>query len=145
MAIGAFTDFAWAVGEEGSDPVVSLDGAPHRHDQFAQSDHYERLEDDLGAVASLGVKIVRYGMPWRRTEPEPGRYDWSLWDRALRACEDAGVEPVVDLLHFGLPDHYPGFADETWVEGFGRYVEAFLARYPAPGGSPRSTSRGSPP
>ena len=36
----------------------------------------------------------------------PGVYDWSLWDRAFEACERHGLEPIVDLCHFGLPDHY---------------------------------------
>jgi hypothetical protein len=124
-----FPAFAWSVGEEGSDPVVDVDGRPHRHDQFAQSGHYDRMESDLADVAGLGVRVVRYGMPWRLAEPEPGRYRWDLWDRALRACDAAGLEPVVDLLHFGLPDHHPRLTDPAWVEGFGRYVEAFLGRH----------------
>jgi hypothetical protein len=128
-----FPEFAWAVGEEGSDPwVEGADGRPHRHDQFAASGHYDRLERDLADVAALGIRIVRYGMPWRRTELAPGRYDWGLWDRALAACERAGLEPIVDFCHFGLPDHYPGFADPRWIEGFCRYVDAFLVRYRAP-------------
>lgn len=83
-------------------------------------------------MAGLGVRVWRYGMPWRLTEVAPGTYDWTLWDRALAACERHGLLPVVDLCHFGLPDHYPGFCDPAWVEGFARYVEAFLARYPDP-------------
>src|SRR5688572_25813123 len=128
-----FPDFVWAVGEEGSDPLVEgAGGAPYRHDQFASSRHYENLERDVADVAALGVRVFRYGMPWRRTELAPGRYDWSAWDRALAACEKAGVEPIVDFCHFGLPDHYAGFLDARWVEGFCRYVDAFLARYRAP-------------
>jgi beta-glucosidase len=131
--MGAFPDFAWAVGEEGSDPSVEgKDGNPFRHDQFAASGHYDAIERDVADVASLGIRIYRYGMPWRRTELAPGRYDWALWDRAFAACERAGVEPIVDLCHFGLPDHYPGFLDARWVEGFCRYVDAFLARYRSP-------------
>jgi beta-glucosidase/6-phospho-beta-glucosidase/beta-galactosidase len=125
-------DFVWSVGEEGSDPVVLMDGKPHRHDQYAQSGHYANMTQDLRAIANLGVSIVRYGMPWRLTEREAGAYDWSLWDRALSACDDVGLTSVVDLLHFGLPDHYPGLADPQWIEGFARYVDAFLARYPEP-------------
>lgn len=130
--MSGFPDFAWSVGEEGSDPVVLAGGAPFRHDQYAQSGHYEHLERDLADVAALGVRVFRYGMPWRLAEPEPGRYDWTLWDRALGACAEAGLEPVVDLLHFGLPDHQPRFADPAWVEAFCRYVDAFLARYREP-------------
>ena len=90
------------------------------------------MERDLLDVAGLGVTVVRYGTPWRLAEPVPGEYDWSLWDRAFAACDAAGLEPVVDLLHFGLPDHLPRFADPAWVDAFVRYVEAFLARYRAP-------------
>ena len=127
-----FPDFAWVVGEEGSDPVVLRDGTPYRHDQFTSSGHYDLMRGDLADVAALGVRIFRYGMPWRLTETAPGRFDWSLWDRAFAACDAAGLEPVVDLCHFGLPDHYLGFCDATWVNGFCDYVDAFLARYPKP-------------
>lgn len=127
-----FPDFVWAVGEEGSDPIVLVDGQPLRHDQYEQSGHYGHLHHDLGDIAALGVSVVRYGMPWRRTEPEPGIYDWSLWDEALQSCRDAGLEPIVDLLHFGLPDHYQRFSDTGWIAGFCRYVDAFLARYDEP-------------
>ncbi len=132
VAETGFPEFAWAVGEEGSDPVVLADGVPYRQDQFAQSGHYSHVEEDLRSIAALGVKIVRYGVPWRLSEPEPGRYDWTLWDRALAHCGEHGLEPIVDLLHFGLPDSLGGFADRRWVDSFCRYVEAFLDRYPEP-------------
>jgi len=128
----SFPDFAWSCGEEASDPVVLHDGARVRVDELAMSRHLEEQERDLAAVAALGVRVWRYGMPWRRVETSPGVFDWSLWDRALDACARHGLEPVVDLCHFGLPDHYAGFCDAAWVEGFVRYVEAFLARYPGP-------------
>lgn len=132
MAADGFPDFAVAVGEEGSDPVVERDGVDFRHDQFAQSGHTGRMEQDLRAIADLGVGVVRYGSPWRLAEPAPREYDWSHWDRALAACDAAGLEPVIDLLHFGLPDHHPRFADPAWVDAFVRYVDAFLARYRSP-------------
>lgn len=128
----AFPEFAFSSGEEASDPLVWHDGLEVRVDELAQSGHLDRLEDDLRDVAELGIRVWRYGMPWRLTEPEPGRYDWSLWDRALAACEASGLVPVVDLCHFGLPDHYAGFCHPDWVEGFIRYVDAFLARYRDP-------------
>ena len=127
-----FPDFAYAVGEETSDPIVTKAGQPHRVDELAQSGHLERQHQDLADLARLGVRTIRYGMPWRLSEPSPGRYDWTLWDRALNACERHGLEPIVDLCHFGLPDHVAGFCDPAWVEAFLRYVEAFLSRDPDP-------------
>ena len=127
-----FPAFAVACGEEGSDPLVLHDGRVVRVDEYAASGHLDRLDADLADVAALGVGVWRYGMPWRLAEPEPGVYDWRQWDIALQACERHGLTPVVDLCHFGLPDHYPGFCDPAWVEGFCRYVDAFLARYREP-------------
>lgn len=127
-----FPDFAVACGEEASDPIVLHEGTRVRVDELAASDHLARQDDDLAAVAALGVRWWRYGMPWRSTEREPGTYDWSAWDRALAACDRHGLVPIVDLCHFGLPDHYAGFVDARWVEGFVRYVDAFLARYREP-------------
>lgn len=127
-----FPDFAVACGEEASDPTVWHEGAVVRVDQLAASEHLAHQDADLAAVAGLGVRIWRYGMPWRCVERRPGEYDWTLWDNALSACARHGLAPVVDLCHFGLPDHYPGFVDPAWVGGFVRYVEAFLACYREP-------------
>lgn len=127
-----FPDFAVACGEEASDPIVLHDGVEVRVDQLAASDHLARQDADLADVAGLGVRWWRYGMPWRLVEPAPGTYDWSLWDRMFAACERHGLEPIVDLCHFGLPDHLGGFCDPAWVDAFARYVDAFLDRYPEP-------------
>lgn len=127
-----FPEFAWGCGEEGSDPLVLHEGREIRVDEFALSGHFEQRDSDLAAVASLGIDVWRYGTPWRLCERAPGDYDWTLWDEALAACGRHGLRPVVDLCHFGLPDHYAGFCDARWVDGFLRYVEAFLARYAEP-------------
>lgn len=132
MSATAFPDFAWASGEECSTPLVPFGGSVVRVDQLASTGHLDRMDDDCTQAAALGIDAWRYGMPWYRSEPAPGRYDWSLWDRALAACDRVGLRPVVDLCHFGLPDHHPGFCDPAWVDGFVRYAEAFLARYPEP-------------
>jgi hypothetical protein len=127
-----FPDFAVASGEEASDPTVLHEGAVVRVDELAASGHLDRQDADLADVAGLGVRLWRYGMPWRQTEVEPGVYDWALWDQALAGCDRHGLTPVVDLCHFGLPDHLGGFCDAGWVDAFVRYVDAFLDRYPEP-------------
>ena len=127
-----FPDFAVACGEEASDPTVLHEGAVVRVDELSASDHLARQDKDLADVAGLGVQWWRYGMPWQLTETAPGEYDWRLWDQALAACERAGLTPIVDLCHFGLPDHLGGFCSPEWVPAFERYVAAFLDRYREP-------------
>lgn len=123
-------DFHWMVGEESSDPVVWYEGRFVRVDQMESTGHLLHMEQDLAAIRSLGVRLVRYGINWRRAEPEPGTYVWDLWDRAFAAFEDLGLEMVVDLLHFGVPDWLSGVADPMLPSSLVRYTERFLARYP---------------
>lgn len=123
-------DFHWMVGEESSDPVVRYEGRLVRVDQMESTGHFAHLEEDLAAIASLGVRLVRYGMSWRRIEPERGVHVWDLWDRAFSTFERLGLEMVVDLLHFGVPDWIDGVSDPQLPAHLLRYTEAFLARYP---------------
>ncbi len=125
-----FPDFVWALGEESSDPIVISGGSTVRVDELTASNHLAQQNHDLSDVRKLGVTYYRYGMPWRLSEPSPGTYDWRLWDNALAACEQHGTTPIVDLCHFGLPDHFPGFADPSWVDAFGAYLRAFCDRFP---------------
>jgi hypothetical protein len=37
----------------------------------------------LPALDDLGVTTVRIGIDWKRFEPAPGAYDWSMYDRVL--------------------------------------------------------------
>lgn len=142
--VARFPDWVWAVGEESSDPLVHVDGPDGRRrttrvDQLGASGHLDHVSADCRSVAAVGATTLRYGIPWQRTEVADGVYDWSLWDRSLAAIAEAGLDVVVDLCHFGLPDHlcghgseHAGFTDPAWVDAFLRYVEAFLRRYPEP-------------
>jgi hypothetical protein len=121
------------VGEESSDPLVPFEGRRVRVDQMRSTGHLDRIEQDLADIRALGARFVRYGINWRRAQPDgPQAYVWDLWDRALEGCEQAGLEMVVDLLHFGTPDWLDGVADPALPEAFLRYTEAFLRRYRRP-------------
>ncbi len=127
-----FPRFAWGSGEECSTPTVLHGGRVVRVDEMESTGHYRNLDLDLSLAGGLGIDVWRYGIPWYRVETAPGEYDWDLWDRALAGCEREGLRPVVDLCHFGLPDHYGGFSEPDWVDGLVAYAEAFLTRYPEP-------------
>lgn len=66
------------------------------HDKHAASD-YRQCRD-------LGFLTLRDGLRWHLIEKTPGSYDWSSWLPMLEAAEEAGVEIVWDLFHYGSPD-----------------------------------------
>jgi beta-glucosidase/6-phospho-beta-glucosidase/beta-galactosidase len=45
-------------------------------------------------------------------EKSPGTYDWSSWLPALEAAEQAGVQIIWDIFHYGSPDHVDQAADD---------------------------------
>jgi beta-glucosidase len=108
----------WAVGIEDTFVPQAHRRTGRALDEYELVDHYARYRDDLRLVADLGVRWMRYGIPWYRVNPEPGRFDWGWTDRVLtHMVESLGIRPIVDLVHYGCP---------TWLDG------AFLHRdYPA--------------
>ena len=99
--------FLWCTGIE--DTFIT---APHAKtgrilDEYELTEHYSRALADVGLMAELGVPAARYGIPWHRINPRPGVWDWEWTDRALEAVLQAGIEPIVDLVHYGLP---------SWIE-----------------------------
>jgi len=107
-------------------------------DEYALTQHYERWREDLDLAASLGVKSMRYGIPWYRVNPARGRFDWSWTDAVLEhMVERLGIAPIIDLVHYGCPlwmereflhPDYPSLVAEyaaTFVERYGRLVTAY--------------------
>ena len=67
---------------------------------------WERYEEDLDILRSLGLGAYRFSIEWSRIEPEPGRYDEKALDHyrgVLLGCRDRGITPMVTLHHFTNP------------------------------------------
>src|SRR3954451_12750786 len=72
-------DFVWAVGIENT--FVPHTRSGHRRlDEYELMDHYRQWRQDLDLAADLGISAIRYGIPWYKVNPEPGRFDWSWTD-----------------------------------------------------------------
>jgi beta-glucosidase/6-phospho-beta-glucosidase/beta-galactosidase len=99
-------------------------------DELLKTRHYDFVEKDFAMVAALGVTHLRYGIPYHRVNPAPGAFDWSFPDRALAICRQRGLVPIVDLLHFGVPDYVGDFQNTRLPELFGDYAGRFADRYP---------------
>src|SRR5688500_1361512 len=119
--------FVAGTGIECSAPIIA---GGIRMDELAKTGHYEHVETDIRMVRELGVRYLRYGIPIHLANPAPGVFDWTFTDRAMTAMQDEGIEPIVDLLHFGLPDDVPGFGDTAFPDRFAGFVAAFADRFP---------------
>lgn len=117
--------FWWATGIE--DTFIT---APHPRtgrtlDEYELTRHYDLWQDDLARMAELGVRCARYGIPWHRIQPSRETWDWAFVDAAIERLSSLNIEPMVDLVHYGLP---------PWIEGaflnpdYPNYVAEYAAR-----------------
>lgn len=128
LPLGGPGGFMFATGIECSYPTI--DGGRTRRDQLEECDHYARYAEDLGLVKELGLKVLRYGLPYHRVHLGPGRYDWEFADAAMGEIRRLGITPVLDLLHFGVPDWLGNFQNPELPLHFADYAGAVAERYP---------------
>jgi beta-glucosidase/6-phospho-beta-glucosidase/beta-galactosidase len=121
-------DFMFATGIECSNPRIA--GGTIRRDLLAECGHYDRWEEDFALVRELGLRFLRYGLPNHRVHLGPGRYDWSFADVVMAEMFRLGIEPILDLMHFGLPDWLGDFQNPDMPLHFQEYAAAVAARYP---------------
>ncbi|MEW6420287.1 MAG: family 1 glycosylhydrolase [Deinococcota bacterium] len=128
LPTGQPRNFMFATGIECSYPTIQ--NGRVRRDQLEECGHYERWEEDLHLVRDLGLKYLRYGLPYYRTHLGPGRYDWDFADQVMAGMRRLGITPIVDLLHFGVPDWLGNFQNPELPLHFAEYAAAFAERYP---------------
>jgi beta-glucosidase len=90
-------------------------------------DSWNRYEEDLDILASLGLNSFRLSVEWARIEPEQGVFSedaLSHYRHVLAACHQRRITPVVTLHHFTLP---------LWVADAGGFespdIVSWMARY----------------
>ena len=66
--------FFWAAGIEDTFITHPWPGTGRTLDEYELTLHYDRVQEDLGLFAELGVPYVRYGIPWHRINPARGRW-----------------------------------------------------------------------
>jgi beta-glucosidase/6-phospho-beta-glucosidase/beta-galactosidase len=120
--------FIFATGIECSYPTIR-NGA-HRVDELALTHHYERWREDFQLVREMGIRYLRYGIPYHLINSGPDRYDWSFTDEVMPEMRRLGIEPIMDLCHFGMPDWLGNsFQNPDFPAAFAAYARAFAERY----------------
>ena len=125
---GASGAFRFATGIECSNPTI--ESGTVRRDLLAECGHYDRYEEDLNLVRDLGLRTLRYGLPIHRILPTRGVYDWSFADAAMREMRRLEIEPILDLLHFGVPDWWGDCQNPELPALFCDYCDKVAERYP---------------
>jgi beta-glucosidase/6-phospho-beta-glucosidase/beta-galactosidase len=119
--------FMFGVGIECSCPMIE---GGLRVDQLRDTGHYEMWQTDLKLVRELGLRYLRYGPPIYKVFRGKDDYDWSFIDRVLHEMRRLGIVPIIDLVHFGLPDWLGNFQNPDWPSYFAEYARRFAERYP---------------
>ncbi len=127
-------DGIFHTGIESSDPVA--DGV--RRNQLKEAhDFYTNYERRLERIAALGIKWLRFGIPYSTAYLAHNQYDFEFFDKVLHKCNQLGITIIADLLHFGLPDWIheqnsdePYFQNQFFPDAFSQYAAAFAKRFP---------------
>lgn len=128
MPTGQSSNFMFATGIECSNPTI--DNGRIRRDLLEECGHYKYWQDDLGLVRDMGLKVLRYGLPIHKTFLGPNRYDWDFADAVMAEMKRLQITPILDLLHFGLPDWLQNFQNPEFPIHFADYADAVAVRYP---------------
>ncbi len=98
-------------------------------------DHYHRYADDVALMAELGLQAYRFSVSWPRIQPDgsgpvnPRGLDF--YDRLTDALLGRGIDPIVTLYHWDLPQTLQdrgGWTSRDTAEHFATYASAVYAR-----------------
>jgi beta-glucosidase/6-phospho-beta-glucosidase/beta-galactosidase len=123
-------DFIWAGGIE--DTFVPQTRPGHRAlDEYQLIGHYDHWREDLALAREVGLKALRWGVPWYRVQPSPDEFDWHWIDEVIPyMVNDLGITPIIDLMHYGCPFWLRReFASEEYPRAVANYAAAFASRY----------------
>ena len=99
-------------------------------DEYDLTGHYDNWAKDFELIAGLGIRGLRWGIPWYRIEKEKGKFDFSFADKAIEKLDSLNITVILDLMHYGCPLWMrDAFLDEAYPERVCRYTEAVLEHY----------------
>lgn len=94
-------------------------------------DHYHRFLEDIALMKELGVDAYRFSIAWPRLFPAGdgvrNEAGFDFYSRLIDALIAVGIEPVVTLYHWDLPqtlEDAGGWANRATVDAFAVYASA---------------------
>lgn len=112
--------------------VASFASSGRYADTKVACDYYHRYKEDIALMAELGLKSYRFSINWTRILPngddaEPNAAGIRFYHNILDELEKYGIEPIVTLYHFDMPQHliekYGGWASREAISDFEHYAK----------------------
>ena len=106
-------------------------------DTSMASDHYRRYKEDIAHMKEMGFKAYRFSIIWSRIHPmgDDGKTNeagLAYYEEMVDELLKAGIQPVVSLVHFDMPDHlrvkYNGFLSREVVDFYEKHIEIIANR-----------------
>ncbi|WP_309127266.1 GH1 family beta-glucosidase [Microbacterium sp.] len=98
-------------------------------------DSYRRWQEDIEILADLGLRAYRFSLAWSRIMPDgrgrPNERGLDHYERIVDALREKGIEPIVTLNHWDMPEAlmaHRGWAGRESVGAFAEYAAAASAR-----------------
>jgi beta-glucosidase len=85
---------------------AQFEAEPGSVESGAAVDHWNRVGDDIALMSALGANAYRFSVEWSRVEPREGVWDevaWTHYENEVAQLRDAGIVPMLTLLHFTIP------------------------------------------
>jgi beta-glucosidase len=99
-------------------------------------DHYHRYAEDVALMRQLGTGGYRFSVSWPRIQPTgvgpPNRAGLDFYDRLIDELLANGVQPMLTLYHWDLPQALEddgGWLNRETVERFADYAAILGERY----------------
>lgn len=115
-------------------------------DQLECAGHYTRA-GDLEAIASLGIKKIRYPILWEKHQQKPGeKIDWRWTEEQLEIIRSHNIKPIAGLLHHGSGPGYTDLLDPLFPEKLAAFAKEVATKFPwieyyTPVNEPLTTAR----
>lgn len=128
LPVNNLRNFMFATGIECSYPTINH--GKTRRDLLEECGHYNYWKEDLRLVKELGLNVIRYGLPYYSIHSAPDKWDWSFADEVMQEMKQLQLTPILDLMHFGVPDWIENYQNPELPYQFCRYAAAVVERYP---------------
>jgi beta-glucosidase len=99
-------------------------------------DQYHRYDEDVALMQQLGVEAYRFSIAWPRIFPlgrgEVNPAGWRYYHKLIDTLLAAGIQPVVTLYHWDLPQALQdrgGWANRETAFAFADYARACFAEF----------------